>query len=203
MAEVEPRGDLGPPPEGVRLETAGGTTRIVFETGAPALWRHALWWVAPPLIFGAIVYRFDPWTGYLAAGLTVLIMWTVMGGSKRARDREEVEDPAICLSAERIWIERPRPALGVRTEGAALSGAGAPGAPGESLPLDSIPRRAVRFVRVEETAFDPRLDAPPRARLVVGAAAGRLEYAVTLAERPKVEWAGEYLLGELARDEEA
>ena len=203
MAEVEPREDPGAPPEGVRVETAGGTTRVIFETGPPGQWRNALWWIGPPLLFGAIAYRLDPKIGYLAAGMTLLILLTIASVSRRRRGGAAVSEPAICLNADRIWIERPPPAgpIGVRTDGAALSGAGAPGAPGESLPLDSIPRRAVQLVRVEETRPAPRSSGAKKVRLLIEASAGRLEYAVPPSHRQQVEWAERYLRKQLAEDE--
>lgn len=103
------------------------------------------------------------------------------------------EQGAVCLNEERIWVERPQQ-IGLRwIEAARTVFAGGPEGAAESLPLESMPRRVVRQVRVEK-------DGESGARLVIEAEAARIELAGANVDRVTLEWVRDYLRDRLAGD---
>lgn len=181
----------GPAPSGVLVETLDGVTRIALGIAAPVRRLLALAWIVTPLILGALAYRAEPRAGYAAATVSAIIALLLYVSERRARDRRQSADvPAVCLDANRIWIERPVEPQWVQTARAVFAEAPAPDAPAESLPLDSMPRRAVERVRVE-----------PPARLLIEAEAGRLELSAPSRDRKRLEWVRDYLRFRLTRDD--
>jgi hypothetical protein len=199
-----PAEDPGPPPSGVRVETADGETRIVIGDSRRARWLVALFWGALPLCFGALAYQIEPMAGYLAAGMAILFIVMIFGVSRLLDGKRKNEHGAICLNDERVWVERPEMARPqwIETARTALVNAIAPDARTESLPLESMPRGAVARVRVDAYVSHDSHSAggAPHARLLIEADEARLEYIGTQFDAKKLEWVRDYLRHRLAKE---
>lgn len=210
MAGVQPGGDQadaraplsstappapGSPPPGVSLETTRGATRIVIGGPVTTSRLAALAWVLAPLTLGLLAYRVEPRAAYLAAGAAAGIALLLL--VQIARERQLAAGaPAICLDAERIWIERSEEVTAdwIKPTPPLFADAPQPEAPSESLPLESMPRRSVEFVRVDSCqplGADSR--DTPLPRLLIEANAGRLEYVGAPSDGRRLEWVRDYL----------
>ncbi|MCB1019600.1 MAG: hypothetical protein H6509_03985 [Bryobacterales bacterium] len=185
--------DPGPPPPGVRVETEGESTRIVIGSGRGERRLTVLIWLSFPVIVGLVAYRIEPLAGWWAAGLAAVLALAILGLGRLMQGKDG-DDGAICLSAERIWVERPRGG-GEWMDDArtAFVGAFGPEAREESLPLESMPRAAVEQVRLDVYTSRNSDASVPHARLLIEARAGRLEYIGTQFDRAKLEWVRDYL----------
>ncbi|MBM3748483.1 MAG: hypothetical protein FJW34_22110 [Acidobacteria bacterium] len=201
--------DPGRPPSGVQLRQRNGTTRLTIgntRLGQSLVW---LFWVALPLVFGALVYQLDPIMGYVAAGMAALLVLTILGIGK-LMGRKEEDQRAICIDGERVWIvqgERREPALAglMRRTVSRVSGVELPGLP--SAPPSSLPRSAIEQVRVDRYTshgaggggFQDDDDGPTfHPRLLIEGKAGTLEYIAAQFDRKKLEWIRDYLRYRLA-----
>jgi hypothetical protein len=195
--------DPGPPPSGITLESRDGATRVVLGSSQRAKWLTALFWVALPLGFGALAYQIEPVAGYAAAAMATLFVLMIFGASRLMHGKPAAEHAAICLNADRIWVERPRLDAPQWIDAArtALVDAIAPDGPRESLPLESMPRNAVAQVRVDVyvSHSSGASGGTPHARLLIEAEAARLEYVGTQFEGKKLEWVRDYLRYRLAK----
>ena len=194
--------DPGPPPSGVRIETRGDTTRVVIGRGRSEKRLTLVVWASFPLAIGAVAYQIEPMAGYLAGGMAALLELMILTVGRLFQGKEAVEEGAICLDGDRIWVERPGgPAADwIQTARTAFAGAFAPEARTESLPLDSMPRSAVEQIRVDTYASHDSDSSVPHARLLIEARAGRLEHVGTQFDRKKLEWARDYLRYRLSTD---
>jgi hypothetical protein len=195
--------DPGPPPPGVWLENPNGVTRVIIGSSSRTKWLTALFWVLPPLGFGALAYQIEPVAGYAAAAMAALFVLMIFGASRLLHGKASDERAAICLNVERIWVERPGMDAPQWIDAArtALAEAIAPDAPRESLPLESMPRNAVQQVRVDVYVShgSDSSGGTPHARLLIEAEAARLEYIGTQFEGKKLEWVRDYLRHRLAK----
>jgi len=198
-----PARDPGSPPEGVRLKASGDVTRVVLGNASDVGTLVALAWIALPLLFAALAYRVEARAALVNLAVAALIALALFNAKRlfRAR-RRAVEEPAICLDSERIWIERPDRLSWTAPASTAFADALSPDTPEESLPLESMPRRSVQFIHIVDSR-PPGADseAPARPRLLIEAGAGRLECAGAPSDRAKLEWVRDYLRYRLAQDD--
>jgi hypothetical protein len=184
------------------LETAGGTTRIIIGEAAAASWPVWLACILAPAALGVIAYRSGAASAYGALAAAVFGAAALLGGERLMRmSRRSSEDSAVCLDAERIWIEgRASYSQWIDDARAVFADAAAPDAPAESLPLESMPVSVVEQVRVEQRE-GREAGAAPHALLLIEANAGRLELIGALPDRKRLEWVRDYLRYRLAGED--
>lgn len=201
--------DPGPPPSGVRVKQQDGTTRLTIgnsRLGQSLVW---LFWLALPLLFGALVYQLDPLMGYVAAGMAALLVLTILGIGK-LMGRKEEDQRAICIDGERVWIHQggQRDAavmVFMRRTTTRLVGVALRDRP--PAPPSSLPRSAIEQVRVDRYTshgaggggFQDDDDGPTfHPRLLIEGKAGTLGYIAAQFDRRKLEWVRDYLRYRLA-----
>lgn len=190
----EPAHDPGPPPSGVELTREGETTRISVGTGLLGRTLAPLFYLGMVLLFGFIGYQIEPLAGLAAAGMAALL-FVMTFGIARVFGKDS-RPPAICLTSERVWIDRPASRMPafigtIRTAMQETVGAEAP----ELHPVvESLPLRAVERIRLDRYRSQNREGgSTPLPRLLIEAEAGRLEFMASQFDEGKLEWVRRYL----------
>jgi hypothetical protein len=194
-------GPPGPPPSGVTVERDGAVTRIGVGTGRLGRGLGPLVYLAVAALFGYVGYQIDPVAGLIAGGMALLLFAAILAlGRLAGGDRRP---PAICLTDERVWIDRPKPktpALIGSFRSAMQQAIGVEAH--ELLPqVESLPLRAVERIRVDDYVSHSNDGPRTHPRLLIEADAGRLEFIGAPLDRKKLEWVRRYLESQLGSDE--
>lgn len=190
----EPAADPGPPPSGVSLDQDGETTRISVGLGGVGRTLVPVFYLGVAALFGFVGYQIEPVAGAVAAGMA-LLLFAVMFGVSRLLGGDQ-RSPAICLTDERVWIDRPKtkiPAF-IGTIRSAMQDAVGGGAPALQPVVESLPLKAIERIRVDRYVSHNDSRGPSaQPRLLIEAEAGRLEFMASQFDEKKLAWVRRYL----------
>lgn len=196
-AEAEARGpavDPGPPPSGVEVSQDGDTTRISVGMSALGRTLTPLFYLTIVAMFGFVGYQIEPMAGLLAGGMATLL-FAMMFGLSRLMNRDS-RPPAICMTQERVWIDRPAPKTPafVGTIRTAMQQAAGVEFPEINPVVESLPLKAIARIRVDVySGRDGDGSSTPNPRLLIEAEAGRLEFMAAQFDEGKLDWVRRFL----------
>ncbi len=196
--DARPGADPGPPPSGVTVEQDGAITRITVGPGRLGRRLGPLVYLGVALMFSFVGYQIEPQAGLLAGGMA-LLLFAVMLILGRLLGRA-ARPAAICITDERVWIDRPRPKTPALIGTFRSAMQQAIGVESHALlpEVESLPLKAVERIRVDDY-IQLRESSGPQTypRLLVEADAGRLELTASQFDRGKLEWVRGYLQSRL------
>ncbi len=209
LQELEPEGtvdlkrpavDPGPSPSGVRVEQRDGTTRLIVEPGRAG--RSLAWivWLLLPLAASALVYQIDRTFAWIAGGMAALFVLMVLGVGALVSRKQETGGIAICIDAQRVWIDHPgrRNDAVERLMRNSVSRLARRPLPGWPPQASGVTLPAVERIRVDNYTDLESSGPGHHARLLIEGASGRIEYLGAPFDRKKLEWIRDYLCFRLA-----